>query len=257
MQTETFTAKQIHEDFYSAHERIYVDAVGMTKRYPVTKTADRLKAIGFTSAKPVQQVKEFWEKKSQAPLIIAAIEYYYHRYPQNKFITEEEIKILCKKYGLLYGDASNYIGDIPEKNLAEIEKFKLMEVDWQPMPKGILHFLEDPSDRTHPIHDEIMRSWEWALRVPRHLFVESDEYRQKPADDYSSKETERYQPPFKICAPPQDFNTLGWEVREGYKLVWDPIVIQPVEYKSIKGGLIVAAWGDEASDGIVVNGRKN
>src|SRR4051812_37380994 len=105
MQTETFTAKQIHEDFYSAQERIYVDAIGMTKKYPIRKQADRFKAIGFTSAKPVQQLKDFERKKFDAPFIIAAIEYYGHRYPQNKFITEEEIKALCKKYGLLYGDA--------------------------------------------------------------------------------------------------------------------------------------------------------
>jgi len=65
------------------------------------------------------------------------------------------------------------------------------------------------------------------------------------------------QPKFRICAPKSDFNTMGYEVREGYKLVYDPIVLQPVEYNGIKGNLIITAWGDEASDEIVVNQTMN
>ena len=49
----------------------------------------------------------------------------------------------------------------------------------------------------------------------------------------------------------------GLELKEGYKLekkfIPDPVVLQPV-----KGGyLILTAWGDEASDPIVINEINN
>ena len=41
--------------------------------------------------------------------------------------------------------------------------------------------------------------------------------------------------------------------KEALKIVPDPVVLQPVRY----GFLIVTAWGDEASDEMVVNPRNN
>jgi len=64
-------------------------------------------------------------------------------------------------------------------------------------------------------------------------------------------------PKLQICAPIKDMDTSGLEIIDGYKLIKkyipDPVVLQPV-----RGGyLILTAWGDEASDPIVVNEINN
>ncbi|ULT44109.1 hypothetical protein KRR40_12535 [Niabella defluvii] len=51
------------------------------------------------------------------------------RYPNYKFITREEVNRLCEKYGLIFGRADKYTGDIPEKNLLEIEAFYVNNED--------------------------------------------------------------------------------------------------------------------------------
>lgn len=61
----------------------------------------------------------------------------------------------------------------------------------------------------------------------------------------------------QICAPIKYMDIKGLELTEGYKLekkfIPDPVVLQPV-----KGGyLILTAWGDEASDPLVVNQNFN
>lgn len=49
----------------------------------------------------------------------------------------------------------------------------------------------------------------------------------------------------------------GLELKEGYKLtkkhIPDPVVLQPIK----NGYLIITAWGDEASDELVVNQINN
>ena len=66
--------------------------------------------------------------------------------------------------------------------------------------------------------------------------------------------------PLEICAPVKDFNTKGMELKD-FKLskieIPDPVVLQPVNFKGEKYYLIVTAWGDEASDELVVNETLN
>lgn len=50
----------------------------------------------------------------------------------------------------------------------------------------------------------------------------------------------------------------GYELVDGYKLIYDPIVSIEVTHKNgIKGEIILTAWGDEASDELVVDQNKN
>lgn len=229
------TVKEIHDDFYGAEERLFVEAVILTQnpQFDKLKYASRFEKIGFTSAKAVKEAKELEEKQNVASEMIANIEYFRVHYPNNKFITEPEVKKLCEKYGLLMGNSSTYIGDIPEKNLIEIEKFKLREedfaIDFFRYTLGV-----DPFNISGD-HLGFIRFWREAeLNPPTH-------------------KVEKEKPAFKICAPKEDFETWGFEVKDGFNLVWDPVVLQPV-----KGGfLIVTAWGNEASDEIIVNQNNN
>ncbi len=62
----------------------------------------------------------------------------------------------------------------------------------------------------------------------------------------------------KICAPIADMNTQGYELKDGWKLVYDPIVSLSVTHTNgITGLVILTAWGDEASDEMVVNHNQN
>lgn len=73
------------------------------------------------------------------------------------------------------------------------------------------------------------------------------------------KETvSRHDAKLKICAPMSDMNTQGYELKDGWKLVYDPIVSLSVTHANgIKGLVIITAWGDEASDEMVVNHNQN
>ena len=231
--------------------------------------------IGFGASKPVKEALEIVEAHGKAGEIIKKIEYFRVWYPSNKFITEDEVKKICEKYGLLLGDAQNYIGDVPEKNLTEIEKFSLRKEDWteKALSYGFRSFtldmfsglFNDPmlghvsiqSRRSGALSDYYRRvnesiglipSLDRSLPMMTSYFIDPfvKEKTMEPA-----KEME--QASFKICAPQKDFNTGGYEVKEGYRLVYDPVVLQPVN----GGYLIVTAWGIEGTDELVINQNQN
>lgn len=285
MEQVTVTAEQIHKDFYGAEERLYVEAIGLSKGSLINSSSksDRLKKIGFGKAKPIKDDAILQEKRKVSGHMINVIEYFRTFYPHNKFITESEVKILCEKYGLLLGDASSYTGDMPEKNLVDIEKFKLRKEDWKEKStfdymsnfgmmipqrsleidrwgssEGIIPSIQRQSRR--PMLDEdILIAQYYALMSQSLGIPQSREGYVFGIDPYKNgKEKKEYeQPAFKICAPKQDFDTRGFVIQEGYKLVYDPIVLQPVSKEGMEGCLIVTAWGDEASDESVKNPISN
>lgn len=277
---EVITAKQIHEDFYGAEERLYVEAIGLSKGGLVTKAskAERLKKIGFGNAKPIKDCQAQEAKRQVSGHLIRAIEHFRTYYPHNKFITEAEVKRLCEKYHLVLGDASNYIGDMPEKNLQDIENFKLRKEDWKEKTAvtfgfdslmGMIERYRDPeflgmywgkSRRSGSIdYQAAIRDYTQGRSSLAEFLNSPTPIYQTGVDPYKEPETKKEyeQPAFKICAPKEDFNTIGWEVRDGYRLVYDPIVLQPVSKEGQDGYLIITAWGDEASDEIVVNEINN
>lgn len=290
---KTITAKEIHADFYGAEERLFVEAIGMTRGLFTLKPekAARLQRIGFGKAKPIKDAEDYHKKRGVSEKLIAAIEYFRTYYPHYKFITEEEVKKLCAKYKLLLGDASNFTADMPEKNLQDIEAFKLRKEDWrEKSPFGFFSYMipqrsvnfdefagwQEPtrqerasdigllfqktrrSGHSRAYEDYLEMYLQQKDMLSKSLGISEyvggvDPY--KKEDKKSKKEYE--QPAFKICAPKEDFDTRGYEVVDGYKLIYDPIVLQPVSKDGIEGYLIVTAWGDEATDEIVVNQINN
>jgi hypothetical protein len=223
--------EKIHNEFDSASERILAEAKAIIANNKKADKGERLKLLGFDSSLPVKQSLENIEKEK----IAQKIEYFKTYYPYNKFITEVEVKKICEKYGLLFGDARLYIGDIPEKNLLEIENFKLREEDMDRRSN-----LDDYYD-----HKRIMSGINFFGSQSR-----QPTYEAKPPQEtryYYSK------PSLKICAPEKDFDTRYMEVRDGYKLQYDPIVLQPVK----EGYLIVSKWGIDGEDEDLINEKMN
>jgi hypothetical protein len=241
------TIEKIHRKFDTASEKALAEAreVLKTSAAKDEKKIERFKKIGFTSGKPIKDAREAETKIAAARNMIDAIDYYAQHYPGYKFITESEIQKICKKYGLLYGDSSQYTGDIPEKNLQEIEAFTLREEDYTEDFSSVWggSFLRESMR-------QMMFGYRWRMDGDR-VSVELDNEAPLQTDSPKSK------PAFKICAPKTDFNTIGYEVKDGYKLIYDPIVIQPVSRKGINGGLIISKWGLEGEDESLVNEKMN
>lgn len=270
------TVEEIHESFYTEVDRLLEEA-NISKSLDTNKQdlidkANRLKALGFINTKEVKEAQneinrlEILKIENKAKKeLIDAINYFSFKYPQYKFITEDSVKKICSRYGLIYGEIDRYIGDVPEKNLKHIEQFKI-----------------DVKDKLY-----LDREWYWdgyngTNRVIRSSIMNYNTYyeyhRLKPSEEYYEK-MRYYHPssipsrrasipsrreyicsPLEIAAPIKKFNMRDHEIKD-FKLQRiedrDPVVLQPVCYNNKKYYLIVTAWGDEASDELVINQKMN
>ncbi len=261
------TIQKIHKKFDTAGEKILAEAKALIAAPMVNDTnkIERFQKLGFTSGKPIKDAEAMFGKQKEAQEMIDVIEYFQTYYPNYKFIPESAIEKICKKYNLLYGESKNYLGDIPEKNLAEIEAFKLREEDYYEEPtwgflidshiQGLLLKYSQPTSFWFENTGSIVTS-SGSGTTDSNIGIIPQIQANGTSVDYDT-ETKKKKPTFKICAPQTDFNTAGYEVKDGYKLVYDPIVIQPVKYKSIVGGLIVSKWGLEGKDESLVNEKQN
>lgn len=226
--------EEIHNEFDTATERLLSEAKNILANADKIKQekADRLKRLGFGQAKEVAETKAQIEEQRKSEALAKSILYYQTYYPSNKFITEEEVIRICKKYGLVWGDVHYYKGDVPEKNLQEIEQFKLRQEDMQ-------------------VRTNLDDYYEGQMRNMMRSRMAFPSYSEAPTEII-----ERYvAPPFKICAPQKDFDTRNMIVSKDLKLmeINDPIVLQPVK----DGYLVVSKWGMEASDDNLVNEKMN
>lgn len=245
------TIEKVHYEFDSAAERLLKEAKEILgqKDESIADKAERLKKLGFTVSKAVVEANAQEQKVAESKRVAESIIYFQQWYPNQKFITQNEVEAICKKYGLLFGEAAYYKGDIPEKNLAEIEAFKLREEDMQddynlrPSYTGGLGSLlaQSNAERYDPFND--IRLMQSQSKLHRYL-EQAMQVQQMPS--YIAEPTgKKKKSPFKICAPEKDFDTRYMTVIDGYKLQYDPIVLQPVN----NGFLIISKWGlpDEAN----------
>ena len=203
--------------------------------------ARRLDNVGFFKAKRIpdadlyaefystsKEEEELKRKERNRKIKMAErILYYQFNYPNNKFISYEHVEAICRKYNLVCGEVGRYMGFVPEANLQLIENFRIKEED------------------TGKISDY-------------GNFIYKNGYRDK-RESTGMFTLEFKKAPLEICAPQKDMDMKGATLYDGYKInpkksiIPDPIVLQPVEY----GYLIITAWGDEASDELVVNPKHN
>ena len=187
---------------------------------------------------------------------VELINYYKVQYPFNKFITTEQVEQICKKYGLVYGDVSLYKGFVPEKNLKEIESFKLKREDTpyltvydrqnnmigvirkKDCDDSLISFLEKKSlDDFIYITESNGQRVNYSFSVPHY-----EKYKH-----LSFVKGRKEKPSLKICAPFKDMDTTEMKLTQGFKLekeIPDPVVLQPVN----QGFLIVTMWADEQFD---------
>jgi len=171
------------------------------------------------------------------------------------------VETICKKYNLVNAPVSHFKGFVPDAKLKQIEGFRLKggEDERQELVRIVSAWGVGLGNKAtvEAIHKTI---GEWitpdkingygrsaaSVMVRGHrLWVEKVEVRNQAG--------------LTICAPEKDFDLTGLK-KKGFsffqtKVVTypDPVVLQPVKH----GHLILACWGDEASDPIVVNEINN
>jgi len=262
----SFIRLEIHREFETASEKLLESAKEIINSQPKVNVSkiQQLKNLGFKQVQEVEQGNKVLEKTELSKEQIDLVNYYSHNYPFNKFITEEQVKTICHKYNLVCGDVERFKGFVPEKNLSEIVNFKLKEKDNNfivtsnglifenaetRLIRGYTHIYKktDPSEFNYAFQSN--DGINFYSKDNKNIFGLSHLGDQKFTIENKS---------LKICAPVKDMDISGLELKEGYKLIKkieipDPVVLQPV-----KGGyLILTAWGDEASDPLVVNQNHN
>ncbi len=236
MELKTYSTEieQVHHEFESASDSALAEALGILKQGEdkSIEKGRRLKSLGFAQAKEAREANYMEHKVGNALEIKQTILKYRRLYPRNKFITAEQVQTICRKYGLVCAGIERYEGFVPEKNLRDVEKFK---VDKRDVPFKIKSI--GISDR-------------WIGEVLNDNGESADRWG-------SLYKKEKHYESMQICAPKKQMNLSGLTNTGAIYTekidVPDPVVLQPV-----KGGyLIVTAWGDEASDPIVVNENNN
>lgn len=218
--------KEIHDSFNSEVDRLLNEAnihnAKLDEDKDICARGKRLKDLGFENTKEAVLYKNNSRERYRNDQLIETINYFSMKYPNYKFITERGVNTICEKYNLILGSVCDYIGDVPDKNIDHIEKFKIDDID-----KCYL------SERGgYPISYK--------------------EFKSLNKDDAIKS-------PLEIVAPISDFNLRNKRIKnhELVDIIPDPIVLQPVYHNNKKHYLIVTAWGLEALDELVVNQKMN
>lgn len=262
------TVKEIHSDFMGKVNELLEFAEEETKKEYDSEKADkaeRLRKLGFRESKEtkegdseIKKKKEKEKEKERKSNIKEAINYFSTKYPQYRFITEESVRSLCEKYGLVYATVDRYLGEVPDKNLKDIENFQIKDEDKCYLETHSRFSLTPTYKKVslNKIDKEVEQVKEARERTKEeggdpHKIANERQVRNRYREDS-----------LYIAASYEDFNTRGMKVEnkelvEEMPKIPDPIVLQPVMYKNSRYFLIVTAWGDEAEDEEVVNHKMN
>ncbi|MCK5017290.1 MAG: hypothetical protein KAS32_09465 [Candidatus Peribacteraceae bacterium] len=261
------TVEEIHKAFHTEVDRLLAEAsivvdepVVNQKKIDDYTTLDKL---GFRQSSTLHDNREEFEKKAvhkdieeQKTLLRETINYFSQNYSNYKFITEESVKLLCKKFSLVYGNIAIYTGSIPSKNIEDMKNFMVHQ-------KDVSYF--GTSDYDPLDYDEYRSRIKNLSKVPMSIYLNKIGILENVYEDYetksfSGKSIYYGKHPWQIVAPLSDMDMKDKEVRN-FQVVGrppeDPIVLQPVLYKGDKHYLIVTAWGPEALDPLVMNPKHN
>lgn len=262
---------EIHNEFQTASEKLLSSAMEVINQCGpnMADKVARLEKAGFKNSVDVKRFESVKVTHEQANLI----QHYQQRYPDNKFITEAQVKNICKKYNLECAPVERYKGFVPESKLKQIENFYMNQEDERPNGVRILEAWNVAGEKPLYGHDKSAKLihkilgtdvipadhpqfyWQgtgrlYGVMALSKLKTSNLAYVEK----YELIKAER-----SICAPKKDFDLTGLTKIGALFMsittvhVPDPVVLQPV-----KGGfLILAAWGDEASDELVMNPKHN
>lgn len=286
------TVEQIHAEFDSAEERLMKQAEDILANLSIpTESAIERKAklaqeLGFVNSEVVAKAKSIAERNQKIQKTIELTkrqadvlnELKFH-YPNEKFLTVDELDRICEKYSLIHCPIKNYIKDIPEKNLLEIKNVQFLKhehkkplsfrytYDIYKWSSGYMNQYHNPLEipkqyRNEFTSDERFHSaWEIGRKItelselPTNKTVHLDSH---------TEHIVNYTGLF-IAAPKSHFDTKGLTAKGkfGFFNVTVTEVKDPVVFEYCKDGFvrIVTKWGtdDDQSylDPVLVNEKMN
>jgi len=274
--------EEIHSAFDNAQSELLVEANRIINEYNnsqviISEKAVLLNQLGFKKNKQAVvynsiikdlEVKESVVNKSKN--FAALINYYSTEYPFLKFLTEDKLDIICKKYKLIYAPVGNYKEDVPIKNLLEIKNAKpLLEKDIvkpatyikcmsvrSETPSWVFNVMKDvwveykKSDMTN--FDKYFADYMIGLghsNVDKNWFWTNIETSIKTVDKSG----------LFIAAPKShfDLNGLGEEKNGFFSVtIFEPK--DPIVFRYVRGGIqVLTKWGLEANDADLAVGILN
>lgn len=251
--------KDIHNQFNLAGDKLLKQAQDIIASIRIDNKdkIDDLKNLGFKQVKEVSETEAKIKERSRNENIANLISELKVKYPQYKFITTQDALAICKKYNLVIGEVGLFKGFVPEKNLTQIKDFFVSENELN------YSYTEENNyfGRSRAISVEEynrMQQMAYDERNINHnrLGLQTVSYDYRKYDSHPSKNKKK----LYIAAPVKDMDTKGYKL-DGSILrkieVPDPVVLCPYQKNGIELYCIVTAWGDEASDPLVVNETQN
>lgn len=256
--------KEIHHAFDSAQERLLLEAKEIINSTFIDNKAERLEKAGFINSERVvsynKNKKRLVENKEQADLI----EYYKATYPFHKFITEEELDRICHKYKLIYAPIENYLKDVPEKNIVDIENAK--SLNYLDKAEDMVLFKYRGMFTNMATLDQKKELFKGIIVVPESRFSNNNDICKKyfnvhydicVFDTIDSDVIKIDRNGLFIAAPKSHFKTKELSrIKFGFFNVTE--IRDPIVFRYCKGGVqVITKWGLESEDKLLINEINN
>lgn len=242
--------EQIHSEFNTAGDKLLVQALNIIENTKASnpEKAEKLHKLGFHNTGEGKEYMEVINITDKQKKIAEAISFFKIQYPNYKFITHNIAIEICEKYNLVLGDVSKFKGFVPLKNIEEIENFSKLhsnEFDYYQVSDKRTIFISEK------LFEETLKKCSSIKDVCYPLDNKGGMY----ANGYYKQKTN-----LRICAPVKDMVIKANEYVQNRQIVSypDPVVMKGIAHENgVWGFLILTAWGDEASDELVVNQNNN
>ncbi len=274
---------EIHNEFNSAQDRLLSEAenilskINLPNKLEKEEVANRLKSIGFINNPLVKQCDLIAKEREESKITLVKTEeeaniirHYKYTYPFLKFVTEGELDRICDKYNLIHAPVKNYIKEVPEKNLRDIERAQILNsLDasknvkilrilnfWYDTPQGVKDFLSNGIE----IPDDVNTKYDhyiefWVRNILRENGFTTGAYVYKNAEVESIDMSGLF-----IAAPKSHFDLGKLKKKSKYGFFDVEIfeVKDPIVFRYVKGGIqILTMWGLEANDSSLINPVNN
>lgn len=256
VKTEEQIIEEIHASFDSAQDDLLKQAEKILADNIIPESqrlkAENLRRLGFTSTKDVRVLNDLDRKTDESRRTAETIIHYRQKYPFLKFLTTQELDKICNKFGLVHAEVRHYIGDVPEKNLQEIQDAQKLEIADYPYAGRPAVFVNHKTGQKKHFH------YEWEIYVDEPKILDEVKNKKDWVFDHDANKTFYPHPatvkPLSIAAPKAMFNVTSNMVQVGNELVTkDPIV-----FRYVRGGIqVLSKWGLEASDPSLLNPINN
>lgn len=259
--------QEIHDAFDNAQDQLLQEAIEIINANKVKNTdhVKRMAELGFTNSKVVQEaskkLKNAVRTAEQAEIVL----YYRETYPFLKFLTYGKLDEICEKYHLIYAPVSNYLEDVPEKNLKEIQAAQPLKPEdqitdlWRCVIKE--NKVKDWNKVASKDDNTFIENWREdspppGMAMQRLLPGNVDWQTINKCCEYIKESKEG----LFIAAPESHFNLDGLtrKGKLGFFQIQKSKVDDPIVFRYVKHGIqVLSKWGLEANDPELANPLDN